>query len=125
MNKNYTPKQIEKYKRQKYISALEKCTKNLFKLFRSEKTTLESYANKFKEVKKNLDKLDEIRLDGEYLKKIKEYIELLYQRTILNEEFSQEDFKNIKNIELTNLNRLQKMKNKTKYSKDKHKNDFF
>ena len=125
MNKNYTPKQIEKYKRQKYISALEKCTKNLFKLFRSEKTTLESYANKFKEVKKNLDKLDEIRLDGEYLKKIKEYIELLYQRTILNEEFSQEEFKNIKNIELTNLNRLQKMKNKTKYSKDKHKNDFF
>ena len=125
MNRNYTPKQIEKYKRQKYISALEKCTKNLFKLFRSEKSTLESYVNKFKEVKKDLDKLDEIRLDGEYLKKTKEYIELLYKRTILNEEFSQKEFEDIKNIELTNLNRLQKMKNRTKYSKDKHKNDFF
>jgi len=125
MNRNYTPKQIEKYKRQKYISALEKCTKNLFKLFRSEKSTLESYVNKFKEVKRDLDKLDEIRLDGEYLKKTKEYIELLYKQTILNEEFSQKEFEDIKNIELTNLNRLQKMKNRTKYSKDKHKNDFF
>ena len=125
MNRNYTPKQIEKYKRQKYISALEKCTKNLFKLFRSEKSTLESYTNKFKEVKKDLDKLGEIRLDGEYLKKTKEYIELLYKRTILNEEFSEKEFEDIKNSELTNLNRLQKMKNRTKYSKDKHKNDFF
>lgn len=125
MNKNYTPKQIEKYKRQKYISGLEKCTKNLFKLFRSEKTTLESYRSKFKAVKKDLDKLDEIRLDGEYLKKIKEYIELLYKRTILNEDFTPEEFKHIKNSELTSLNRLQKMKNRTKYSKDKHKNDFF
>ena len=125
MNRNYTPKQIEKYKRQKYISALDKCTKNLFKLFRSEKSTLDSYTNKFKEVKKDLDKLDEIRLDGEYLKKTKEYIELLYKRTILNEEFSQKEFEDIKNSELTNLNRLQKMKNRTKYSKDKHKNDFF
>jgi len=125
MNRNYTPKQIEKYKRQKYISALEKCTKNLFKLFRSEKSTLESYRNKFKEVKRDLDKLDEIRLDGEYLKKTKEYIELLYKQTILNENFSQKEFENIKNSELTNLNRLQKMKNRTKYSKDKHKNDFF
>jgi len=125
MNRNYTPKQIEKYKRQKYISALEKCTKNLFKLFRSEKTTLDSYKNKFKEIKNDLDKLDEIRLDGEYLKKTKEYIELLYKQTILNEEFSQKEFNNLKNSELSNLNRLQKMKNKTKYSKNKHKNNFF
>ena len=125
MNRNYTAKQIEKYKRQKYISALEKCTKNLFKLFRNENTTIDSFTNKFKEVKRDLDKLDEIRLDGEYLKKTKEYIEQLYRRTILNEDFSQKDLNDIKNLELTNLNRLQKMKNRTKYSKDKHKNDFF
>jgi len=125
MNRNYTPKQIEKYKRQKYISALEKCTKNLFKLFRNEKTTLESYSNKFKEIKRDLEKLDEIRLDGEYLKKTKEYIEQLYKETILNVEFSQKEFENIKNSELSNLNRLQKMKNNTKYSKNKHKKNFY
>ena len=125
MNRNYTPKQIEKYKRQKYISALEKCTKNLFKLFRNENTTIDSFNTKFKDVKRDLDKLDEIRLDGEYLKKTKEYIDALYTKTILNENFSQKDFDTIKNSELTNLNRLQKMKNKTKYSKNKHKNNFF
>ncbi len=125
MNRNYTPKQIEKYKRQKYISALEKCTKNLFKLFRNENTTIDSFNTKFKDVKRDLDKLDEIRLDGEYLKKTKEYIDALYTKTILNENFSQKDFDTIKNSELTNLNRLQKMKNKTKYSKNKHKNIFF
>jgi len=30
----WTPRQIEKYNRQKYISFLEKITKNLFKMFR-------------------------------------------------------------------------------------------
>jgi len=125
MNKNYTPKQIEKYKRQKYISALEKCTKNLFRLFRDENSTLQSYSKKFKELKKDLDKLDEIRLNAEYLNRTKEYIELLYKRTILNENFSEDDYKECKNSELSNLNRLQKMKNRTKYSKNKYKNNFF
>jgi len=125
MNKNYTPKQIEKYKRQKYISALDKCTKNLFRLFRDETSTLEKFTIKFKEIKKDLDRLDEIRLDVEYLKKTKEYIDILYKNTILNDVFNEKDYKNIKDIELSNLNRLQKMKNKTKYSKDKYKKNFF
>jgi len=125
MNRNYTPKQIEKYKRQKYISALEKCTKNLFRLFRDENSTLQNYSKKFKELKKDLDKLEEIRLNGEHLNRTKEYIELLYKRTILDETFSEEDYKKCKNSELSNLNRLQKMKNRTKYSKNKHKNSFF
>jgi len=125
MNKNYTPKQIEKYKRQKYISALEKCTKNLFRLFRDENSTVDKFTLKFKELKKDLDKLDEIRLDVEYLKKTKEYIERLYKNTVLNEDFSQKEYQDIKNPELSNLNRLQKMKNRTKYSKEKYKKDFF
>ena len=125
MNKNYTPKQIEKYKRQKYISALEKCTKNLFRLFRDENSTVDKFTLKFKELKKDLDKLDEIRLDVEYLKKTKEYIERLYKNTVLNEDFSQKEYQDIKNPELSNLNRRQKMKNRTKYSKEKYKKDFF
>jgi hypothetical protein len=125
MNKNYTPKQIEKYKRQKYISALEKCTKNLFRLFRDENSTVDKFTLKFKELKKDLDKLDEIRLDVEYLKKTKEYIDRLYKNTILNKNFSQKEYQDIKNPELSNLNRLQKMKNRTKYSKEKYKKEFF
>jgi len=121
MAKNYTPKQIEKYKRQKYISALNKCTKNLFKLFRDDSTTYNSFKNKFKALKDELDKLDEIRLNSEHSKKSKEYIQNLYNATINNQNFTHNDFLDIKDSELTKLNRLQKLKNKSKYSKEKHK----
>ena len=125
MNKKFTPKQIEKYKRQKYIAALEKCTKNLFRLFRDEKSTLKNYKDKFTKLKKELESLDTIRLDTEYLKKTKEYIDLLYKDTILNENFEQNDYQNIKSEQLTNLNRLQKMKNQRKYNKNRLKEDIF
>jgi len=91
MNKTYTPKQIEKYKRQKYISALEKCTKNIFRIFRDENSTYEKFSKRFKEVKSDLEKLDEIRLDVEYLKKTKEYLDSLYRATILNNNFSEKE----------------------------------
>ena len=125
MNKKYTQKQIEKYKRQKYIAALEKCTKNLFRLFRDEKSTLKNYKDKFTKLKKELESLDTIRLDTEYLKKTKEYIDSLYKNTILNENFEQSDYQNIKSEQLTNLNRLQKMKNQKKYNKNRYNKDFF
>ena len=125
MNRNFTSKQVEKYKRQKYISVLEKCTKNLFRLFRNENSTIENYRNKFIQLKKELDRLDDIRLDTEYLIRTKEYIDTLFQQTILNENFTHKDYKNIKSCELTNLNRLQKMKNRTKYRKDKYKHKIF
>jgi len=50
----YTDKQIEKYQRQRYITFLEKVTKNLFKMFRDEKTTQEQFLKKFEELKKKL-----------------------------------------------------------------------
>ena len=124
MAKNYTPKQIEKYKRQKYISALNKCTKNLFKLFRDDLTTYNSFKDKFKVLKEELDKLDEIRLNSEHSKKAKEYIQNLYEKTINNQDFTHNDFLDIKDGELTKLNRLQKLKNKAKYSKEKHKDKY-
>jgi hydroxylamine reductase (hybrid-cluster protein) len=124
MAKNYTPKQIEKYKRQKYISALNKCTKNLFKLFRDKSTTYENFKSRFKALKDELDKLEEIRLNSQHSKKSKEYIQNLYNATINNQNFTQNDFLEIKDSELTKLNRLQKLKNKTKYSKEKHKDRY-
>ncbi len=124
MPREYSQKQIDKYKRQKYLNALDKCTKNLFKLFKEESTTYEKFQKRFTELKRELDKLDEIRLNSEHSKKTKEYIEILYNSTIENSDFSNSDFLDIKNSELTKLNRLQKLKNRTKYSKNKHKNNF-
>ena len=112
----YTPKQIEKYQRQRYITFLEKVTKNLFKMFRDEKTTQKQFLKKFKELKSKLDEQVDIRLDSEYHHQMKTYIDKLYTEC-LNEFI----LDNIREANMTLLNRLQKLKNGTSYKKDKHK----
>jgi len=112
----YTPKQIEKYQRQRYISFLEKVTKNLFKMFRNSNTTQEQFLKKFQELKDNLDKQIDIQLNSEYHEQMKNYIYNLYREC--QNEFILDD---IREINMTHLNRLQKLKNGTSYKKDKHK----
>ena len=112
----YTPKQIEKYQRQRYITFLEKVTKNLFKMFRNEETTQEQFLKKFDELKKKLDEQVDIQLNSEYHHQMKAYIERLYNE--VQSEFKLDD---IRDINMTHLNRLQKLKNGTSYKKDKHK----
>jgi len=112
----YTPKQIEKYQRQKYINSLEKVTKNLFKMFRNSNTTQEQFLKKFQELKDNLDKQIDIQLNSEYHEQMKSYIYNLYSEC--QNEFVLDD---IREINMTHLNRLQKLKNRASYKKDKHK----
>jgi len=112
----YTPKQIEKYQRQKYINSLEKVTKNLFKMFRNSNTTQEQFLKKFQELKDNLDKQIDIQLNSEYHEQMKSYIYNLYNEC--QNEFVLDD---IREINMTHLNRLQKLKNRASYKKDKHK----
>jgi len=112
----YTEKQIEKYQRQRYITFLEKLTKNLFKMFRDETVNQEKFLKKFKELKKKLDEQVEIQLNSEYHQQMKSYIERLYQEC--QHEF---EFDDIREVNMTHLNRLQKLKNGTSYKKDKHK----
>jgi hypothetical protein len=118
--REYTPKQIAKYRRQKYISALNKCTTNLYKLFKSQNSTYEDYITKFKLLKSEIDKYEDVLISGDYLKKIKEYINNLYLSSVLN-SIDSEEFQKLKDEQIPNLNRLQKMRNREKYSKDKHK----
>ncbi len=112
----YTAKQIEKYQRQRYISTLEKMTKNLFKMFRNEATSQEQFLEKFYEIKKKLDDFSGIRLDSEYHHQLKAYIEKLYQETLYEFKLNE-----IREANMTLLNRLQKLKNSSSYRKDKHK----
>ncbi|MCK5855723.1 MAG: hypothetical protein KAG56_10915 [Sulfurovaceae bacterium] len=112
----YTAKQIEKYQRQRYITFLEKVTKNLFKMFRDEKTTQEQFLKKFEELKKKLDEQVAIQLNSEYHHQMKAYIDRLTQE--VQSEFKLDD---IRDANMTLLNRLQKLKNGTSYKKDKHK----
>ena len=112
----YTPKQIEKYQRQKFISFLEKITRNLFKMFRNRNTTKEQFLKKFNQLKKDLDNQTSIQLNSEYYEHIQQYIYRLYDEC--SKEFELDD---IREINMTYLNRLQKLKNRSYYKKDKHK----
>jgi tRNA uridine 5-carbamoylmethylation protein Kti12 len=114
----YTPKQIEKYQRQKYITFLGKISKNLFRLLRQEETTAVQFTTKFDELMQKLGELESIRLDSEYLQETKSYIDRLYFQT---KEITDKEFEDIKAAEMSNLNRLQKLKKRTTYKKDKHR----
>lgn len=117
----YTQKQIDKYNRQKYIGELEKVSKNLFRMFRDDSVDAEIFKKKFSVLKEKLESREEIHLDSEYHRSLKEYIDRLHHQTVRNEGFDDERLAEIREPEMSNLNRLQKMKNGVSYKKDKHK----
>lgn len=117
----YTQKQIDKFNRQKYIVELEKISKNLFRMFRDETVTAADFVTKFEQLKKKFDEKAEVQLESEFHQQLKEYILRLYQETCLADTFGDKAFSDIREAEMSNLNRLQKLKNGTSYKKDKHK----
>ena len=117
----YTQKQIDKFNRQKYITELEKISKNIFRMLRDDKISSTSFMVKFEQLKKKFDEKEAVHLDSDYHQQMKLYIERLYQQTCSREEFSDKDFDDIREAEMSNLNRLQKLKNAMSYKKDKHK----
>ncbi len=117
----YTQKQIDKFNRQKYIAELEKIGKNLFRMFRDNDVCSESFIVKFEELKKKFDEKADVHLDSEYHQQLKIYIERLYEQTCSVEFFNDASLNDIREAEMSNLNRLQKLKNGTSYKKDKHR----
>lgn len=116
----YTQTQIDKYNRQRYISYLEKITKNLYKMLRDETTTQEQFIYKFQELKRAFDKLPSIDIYTSHHKEILTYIENFYKE-ISDENFNLED---VRQAQMSNLNRLQKTKNNNSYKKEKHKKSY-
>jgi hypothetical protein len=76
---------------------------------------------KFKALKKKFDEKAEMHLDSEYHQQLKAYIERVYDQTCSVELFNDKSFNDVRDVEMSNLNRLQKLKNATSYKKDKHK----
>jgi DNA gyrase/topoisomerase IV subunit A len=118
---SYTQKQIDKFNRQKYITELEKISKNLFRMLRDDTVCSQTFMVKFEQLKKKFDEKAAVQLDSEYHQQLKVYIERLYQQTCSVELFTDKSFNDIRDAEMSNLNRLQKLKNGTSYKKDKHK----
>lgn len=117
----FTQKQIDKYNRQKYIAELEKISKNIFKMLRDAKSDSRSFSLKLETMVKKLQEKEAIRLEGEYNQKLKEYIFNLYEKTKNAEQFNDIILNELRELEMSNLNRLQKLKNKNSYKKEKHK----
>lgn len=88
-------------------------------MLRQDETTAKQFRTKFDELMQKLAELESIRLDSEYLQGTKEYIDRLYSQT---QNITDKDLNDIKSAEMSNLNRLQKLKKRTTYKKDKHKN---
>lgn len=117
----YTQKQIDKFNRQKYITELEKISKNLFRMFRDKKISAEGFLAKFRLLKKKFDEKSETQLDFEYHQQLKTYIERLFGQTCGSDTFDDKTLNDIREAEMSNLNRLQKLKNGTSYKKEKHR----
>ena len=90
-------------------------------MFRDENVDAEKFVSKFKMLKQSFDEKDEVQLDSEYHKQIKAYIERLYLQTCMGEPMTDKELDNMREPEMSNLNRLQKQKNRGSYKKDKHK----
>jgi hypothetical protein len=90
-------------------------------MFRDENVCSQSFMVKFEQLKKKFDEKVEVHLDSEYHQQLKAYIERLHHQTCLQKEFDDKIFSDMRDAEMSNLNRLQKLKNGTSYKKDKHK----
>lgn len=90
-------------------------------MFRDEKVSSQEFSVKFEQLKSKLDQRDEVHLDSEYHQQLKRYIERIYRDVCLSPTFGNEVLDDIREAEMSNLNRLQKLKNATSYKKAKHK----
>ncbi len=90
-------------------------------MFRNEGLSASDFIDKFKQLKEKLDLMESIPLDLEYYKELEKYINRLYVQVILGEVLNDSTLSDIRDVEMSNLNRLQKLKNSYSYKKEKHK----
>ena len=116
----YSQAQQQRYKRQRYIAQIGKITKNLYKMFKEPSIEHESFVLRFEKLITKLEELEEVRVDSRYVNASKEYIYTLLDK-VKNAEFDEQSFSRYAHEQLSYLNRLQKIKNRSSYQKSKHK----
>ena len=90
-------------------------------MLRDTSVSSQAFVVKFDVLKKKLDVKEEVSLDSDYHQQLKAYIERLHLQTCQADTFNDKCLDDIRDAEMSNLNRLQKLKNGTSYKKDKHK----
>ncbi len=106
----------ERALRFKYIRVLEKFVKRIIALVKHDDFDYEIFKKKIIENYKFIKDVESIRLDSEYMKKLKNYAQI----TLDMIDNHSEDFEKEKQLLLKEANLLHKEKNKTNYKKDKH-----
>jgi len=91
-------------------------------MFRDNDTTASQFLQKFTQLRSKLKTYDSIHLDLGYYKELKDYIDQLYDEFMRDEVFDEKSFDDKREAQMSNLNRLQKLKNSSSYKKSKHKN---
>jgi predicted secreted protein len=89
-------------------------------MFRDKGVSSVKFIDKFKELINKLEQRVEIHLDSEYHNELKSYIYQLKSEIELK-DIDDNVLDEMRVVHMTNLNRLQKLKNKTTYKKDKYK----
>ena len=109
-----SPAKLATYNRQKAINLLEKITKNMFRMFRDDKTTQKQISERFHHLHKQLESLGDIVLNAEYHREMRIYIENLSHT--FKHDF---DLDAIRSKNMSTLNRIQKIKNQAGYKRKK------
>jgi len=81
----------------------------------------QDFTVKFEALKVKLDEEDAPILDSEYHRALKTYIDRLYDETCRRRGFTTSLLNDMREAEMSNLNRLQKLKNAGTYKKEKHR----
>lgn len=108
-------KQLAKYQRQQCINLLEKMTKYLFRMFRAQSLSEEEVATRFFVLYDKLVELKSAQLYAIYHREMRQYVD-----QVANIFRSDWDLSGIADDHMSRLNRLQKLKNASKYKKEKH-----
>lgn len=108
-------KQLAKYQRQQCINLLEKMTKYLFRIFRAQQLSEQEIAKRFFVLYDMLLIFTSVKLYSSYHREMRQYIDQV--ANIFRTDWSLSE---IAHDHMSRLNRLQKIKNETKYKKEKH-----
>jgi hypothetical protein len=90
-------------------------------MFRNEEIKASAFSKKFLELKEKLSAMEKIPLDFGYYRELESYIHRLFDQIVNADDFDDAVLDDIREAEMSNLNRLQKMKNRNSYKKAKHK----
>ncbi len=112
----FSEKQIEKYKRIKYTRELERFVNRVVSFFQKEDAKKEEFTKLRDRIFTPLENIEKVELTNHYLIELEKFVEIT-----ANLPESTKDINEIQKTTLHEANKLQMIKRKKSFKKDKHK----